>query len=218
MRSNKIECVQIGASTGLTPQQEDIIYPLTCKYKWEVLLVEPLPEQFDKLKENYKLFNNIYFENVAIMPYNGNVTIFYEQNGDLRIASANRLHNIDKNTSSISVPCITLYSLLEKYNLLNIKFKLLQIDTEGLDGEILLSTDFTYIKPKYIRFEHCHLGKNNNPSKDSVIKHLNKFKYFEIEDIYRDLSNEPKTAEGPNGSPINITMDTMMERMDYDNV
>jgi FkbM family methyltransferase len=199
---NKIDFIQIGAFTGNTEQKEDIIWPLVNNDGWRGILVEPLPQAFPILLENYKNIPGLFFENLAITDYNGTIDIHFWAGGDLRIASTFVAHCKDKNTAIINVPCITLTSLIQKYNLFNTKFKLLQIDTEGLDGRILLTTDFTNIKVQHIRFEHCHLHMDDT-NKVMVIEHLSQFGYVEIKDIY---DNHLTGEEG---------IDTLMENIEY---
>jgi FkbM family methyltransferase len=201
MGSKMIDFIQIGAHTGFTPESEDIIWPIVRERKWRGVFIEPMLESFNQLKENYSDLEGSFFENVAITAHNGTVLMRFEDNGDLRIASVNAYHVHERNRDSIEVPCCTLMSIIEKYNLVDVPFELLQIDTESLDGDILLSTDFTHVLPTYIRFEHCHLGKKNIPCRGDVMQHLAKFGYKEIPDMYNNnIANE-------------TGIDTMVERM-----
>lgn len=192
--------IQIGAFTGITQYGEDIIWPIVRKNQWNGIFIEPIPSAFEKLVENYSDLTDSYFENVAIMNYDGEVDLFYEAHGDLRIASTNPAHSPGRNMSKMTVPCMRLETLIDKYSLRNQSLELLQIDTEGRDSLILLDTDFSDILIKQIRFEHCHLGCKGNPSRDEVIKHLQKFGYVEVEDIYHN------SLDGEKG------IDTLMER------
>ena len=77
-----------------------------------------------------------------------------------------------------------LETLIKKYDLFEKRFELLCIDAEGTDGLILTTTDFTKILPKYIRFENCHL-RDKPINAQKTIKHLNKYGYSEVDDIYK---------------------------------
>ena len=68
---------------------------------------------------------------------------------------------------------------------------MLQIDIEGFDAEVLLSTDFTDIFPQIIRYESIHI----EPYKKLMVKaHLAKYGYDEIADpyykYYKELGGE----------------------------
>ena len=55
--------IQIGANDGL---RFDYINKYIKKYLPKTVLVEPVKDYFEDLKKNYKDFNNIIFENLAI--------------------------------------------------------------------------------------------------------------------------------------------------------
>ena len=59
---------------------------------------------------------------------------------------------------------------------------MLQIDAEGSDDRILLSTDFSNICPEFIRFEHCHMS---TAALRSVVQHLRKFGYVGTQDKFK---------------------------------
>lgn len=193
--------IQIGANVGNNPQ--DIIWPLVQKEGWKGILIEPLYTSFEKLKLNYSNIQDCYFENIAIADYDGEITLLYDADGDSQVASVVNHHSPDFNQQSIKVPCLTLESLVKKYELLNTKFELLQIDAESYDHIILTSTDFKHILPKYIRFEYCHLSRDeHHPTDDKrrddrlkvVLDYLAKFGYSQHDDIFKhSLYNEKNT-------------------------
>src|SRR5210317_47699 len=55
--------IQVGANDGL---RFDNINKFIKKYKTKSVLLEPIKEYFDRLKENYKDCENVFFENTAI--------------------------------------------------------------------------------------------------------------------------------------------------------
>lgn len=192
-----IDFIQVGANIGNSHQ--DIIWPIIRERKWKGIFIEPIPHAFNKLIENYKDLEGSFFENIAIMNYNGYVDIYWSPLYNAEISSVNWMHSPDRNVNKITCPCLTLEGLFKKYNLTTVE--LLQIDTEGLDGLILLRTNFNNIHPKYIRFEHLHLGKNGNVSKSIVMDYLSEW-YNEIEDLY-DNTRIDTNEKG---------YDTMLER------
>lgn len=177
-----INFIQIGANVGNTPS--DIIWKIVREKQWNGIFIEPLPGPFEELKKNYSDLKDCKFENIAIYNYNGIIEIYHEPDGDTQIASLIKGFSEKRNTLKTKVICLTLETLIDKYNLLDIKFDFLQIDAEKSDSTILLSTDFTRIKPKYIRFEHCHISSDD---RWDVLVHLSKFGYKEIHDFYNDL-------------------------------
>jgi len=65
----------------------------------------------------------------------------------------------------ISVPSFSVTEILKQYPLKK-DLELIAIDAEGLDAEIIMSLDFSVIKPKVIFFEHHTLGKNHDSLMD----------------------------------------------------
>ena len=57
------QLIQIGANDGV---RFDTINKFIKKYSPHCILLEPIKEYFDQLKENYKSQKNIFFENLAI--------------------------------------------------------------------------------------------------------------------------------------------------------
>ena len=196
-----IDIVQIGANAGYTPEGEDIIWPIIRDKGWKAIFVEPMPEPFKRLIENYRDMDGHFFENVAILDYDGEATMCYEEFGDSRTASITDRHMPSNNTSRLVVPCMKIETLLEKYNMLDVPFHMLQMDIEGMDGRILRGTDFTRVLPRYIRFEHIYLGRYDPTQRFHVIDHLSLFGYRVVEDIYKDVF-EAET-----------NIDTMLERI-----
>ena len=65
------------------------------------------------------------------------------------------------------------------------KLDLLLLDTEGYDYQILMSIDFTHIKPRMIRFEHGVRNQVMSPDNFmSVCSYLDSFGYQIIAESY----------------------------------
>src|SRR3989344_5088239 len=65
--------VEIGAMDGVS---FDPLYAVVMKYRWRGLLVEPLPDLFARLKENYKDATGVLFENAAIAEERGEKVMY----------------------------------------------------------------------------------------------------------------------------------------------
>lgn len=178
----KLDIIQIGANVG--NNKDDPIWPLMQTNEYNVLFIEPLETSFEKLKENYKDKKNCYFENFAVLDYIGEVDLFYQKHQvdiDRHNQQASIIPKFWRNKDTIKVKCCTLNYLVEKYNMLNVPFYLLQIDAEKSDDIILLSTNFTNILPQYIRFESIHF---DDKKLKEIDVHLSKFNYVELNDIF----------------------------------
>ena len=166
--------VQIGAMDGIN---FDDTRGFLDMYKWNSLLVEPIPALFNELKENFKDRHNYLYENSAIANYNGeiemltvppDVIIKEELHPGYKGMSAiyplkngfgtSYQRDIDVKSQfgvNMNVPCITFETLCNKHNIH--KIDILICDAEGYDWEIFKQLDFTKYRPSFIRLEYVNL-------------------------------------------------------------
>jgi len=168
--------VQIGANDGIS---FDDTRGFLDKYKWSALLVEPIPEIFEELKNNFTDRSNYIYEQSAVTEVDGPITMLNVSN---EVINSNELHPGYKGMSAlyplkngfgtdyerdiyvkdnlannIEVNGITFLSLLSKHNIS--KFDVLICDAEGHDWEIFKQIDLTKYRPKVIRLEYMNLNK-----------------------------------------------------------
>jgi FkbM family methyltransferase len=136
---------------------------------WKGLIVEPVPEYFDKIER----VDGVIYENVAIGPGSGDIPFFYipqsviDANGlpawARGLGSFKKIHPIiasnkwEHFVKEIDVVMMTVEGLLEKHGVKKIDY--LKIDTEGYDCEIL--KDFDLDKVQEVLFEHKHCPKDS---------------------------------------------------------
>ena len=157
--------VQIGAHDGF---HHDPIRPFVDKYHWRGLLVEPQPEIYQRLVENYASEPQLMFAKAAVATQNGKATLFtFKKSPDLpdhasmlASFSLNALvhngHGYKGEVEPIIVPALDLHTLLTKHKITHVD--LLQIDTEGYDYEIIKMLATTSFRPEIIHFESAFLG------------------------------------------------------------
>jgi hypothetical protein len=95
-KSGNISFVQIGSNDGLNG---DPIYELVKKNHWHGILIEPIPEIFEQLKDNYREYSkNLIFENIAIAGNGMGLSGFYSvRNDDGALPSwVNQLSSFEK--------------------------------------------------------------------------------------------------------------------------
>lgn len=156
--------IQIGANDGL---KNDLLNKAIKKFTLKGILIEPFPPNINKLKENYKEYKKLIFENCGISDTDAKLTYFYikdikpeEPDWYDQVGSFDQ-STFEKNISvvpgltdrvgNLSIPCLTVESLLEKYEFKQVDLML--IDAEGFDYRILLSIDMEKCAPKVIIFE-----------------------------------------------------------------
>ena len=160
--------VVIGAHSGAW--LNDIIL----KYKdQKILLVEPVPYNYQILQTKYNNNENIFIDINAIYSENTKKEFFFVKESSIKmlgkhwasgIGSFDKQHilnhknkrfNIeDSDISKIDIDFLTFDNLISKYQIQSIDF--LQIDVEGAEYEILNSINFSKIKIKNIQFESKH--------------------------------------------------------------
>ena len=160
--------VQIGAMDGVTadPLREHILAS-----SWHGLLIEPLPDMFERLRENYAGREGLRFERAAIVDRSGPVEMFRVDPQQLArfpswVGGLSSLHGDRNNLSKprirrhagrVTVPGRTLAEVLAEHAARRID--LLVIDTEGHDQRVLGPLDFERSPPAIIYLEVCNLTR-----------------------------------------------------------
>jgi len=174
LRKKEIFFIQIGANDGVS---NDPLYKFVTDYGWTGILVEPLPEVFEVLKENYKDRWNLKLLNAAISDRDGVRTLYTVRIDDNTFKKAHQLSSFRREVVSrqtqwvpdiaerieeTQVKCISLDTLLREAN--GKEIDIFQIDTEGYDFAILKMIDFSRLRPSIICYEHCHMSKSEQQS------------------------------------------------------
>ena len=182
--------IQIGANDGL---RFDSLNYYIKKYKTKSILVEPIKDNFEDLKNNYKEYKNIIFENLAIS-VNDEISYLYKVNpiklknyiGDHYIGISsfdkNHLikHGVKKNDIiKEKVDSISIKDLILKHNIN--KFELFFVDAEGYDADIV--SDFlnsSLIRPVII-LEYLHIPNKKFQNLTNLLKEK-KYVYFSLKE------------------------------------
>jgi len=181
--------IQIGANDG---NRFDTLNNYIKKYKIKSLLVEPIKNNFEKLKKNYKDYNFIIFENSAIS-VNNEITYLYKVDqkyldsyddhipGITSFEKKHLLnHGVKKNhIVTEKIDSISIKNLVAKHNIDN--FDLLYVDTEGYDGNIVNDFLNNILVRPIIILEYIHI--DNNTFK-KLINNLEekKYNFFSIDE------------------------------------
>jgi FkbM family methyltransferase len=160
--------IQIGSHEGATCN--DPIFSLV-DITTRLILVEPVPYLFSRLKKNYKDrfgdTDNIIFINKAVSDFTGEIemTVPSENNDFSRLPFwASQLGSINSNHATGHIPNLNVEKIIVKTTTLNEivreygigEIELLHTDTEGHDYNILSAYHFK-IKPRRVMFEHKHI-------------------------------------------------------------
>jgi len=160
--------VQIGSHVGNT-ENDPIFNDIDETTK--LVLVEPVPYLFNKLRDNYTMrlkdLTNITFINKAVSDFVGEMelTIPSERNDWSNLPTwASQLASVNPNHATGHIPSLqvdtirvsttTIDDIIKEFNITEID--LLHTDTEGHDYNILMNYSFV-IKPRQILFEYKHM-------------------------------------------------------------
>lgn len=165
--------LQIGANDGIS---HDPFREFMIRQQTRGLAVEPVPDFFKELSDNYSAYPNVTLENCAIgypagrLPFYAYNTRFLRSKGDSKelagLASFSReklVHCLgpgeDQNAciQEIVIPVLTVEDVMMKHGF--DRFDCLFMDCEGHEENILGRLDYDVVKPRLIVFEHTHYGE-----------------------------------------------------------
>lgn len=162
--------VQIGSNDGVTG---DPIHGHVMARDWSGVVVEPLPDLFERLEATYRGVPRVRAIRAAVSATSG-ITTIYRVEGHLaddppwadQLASFDRevimkhshaVRNLSERVKPVDVPTITWDDLRAIVG--PIVIDLLHVDTEGHDYEILRRIDWAALHaPTAVLYEHKHLS------------------------------------------------------------
>jgi FkbM family methyltransferase len=166
-KGRKINFLQIGAMDGV---KHDDLYQYVMNNYWTGVLVEPLPDMFERLLDNYAHKTGLKFENTAISKEDGTAEIYRIPtekiksgvvpdwaDGCTTLLPDNHLEDLRQHMVPQIIRTITYKTLLEKYNT---KFDFIQVDTEGFDYEIFLQIMQNGLTADLYKIEIAHITQS----------------------------------------------------------
>jgi len=166
--------IQIGSNDGVS-NDEFGLKELLLNEEHIGILIEPIPEFFFKLKENYSnTKSSIFFENIAITEK--------KEKKFISLCGQDTSFVRELNAPKIEVDCDTIQNIFLKYNLKKING--IFIDVEGYEFNILNSL-FSNEHPEidFIRYEFW--WENDKEKLDKLLI-SNGYEVFQDEDSYAD--------------------------------
>jgi FkbM family methyltransferase len=159
----------IGAMDGV---KHDGTTPHVREHKeWTGLLVEPVKDQFERLKENFAGYTNLQFENSAITNEAGTMEIKRIPlqyigkevpdwaDGISTLKDGLLIDQYENFMVKEPVNCITFKDLKDKYSIN--KIDLLQIDCEGYDYDIFKQVWSEGFRPTIVKIEVVNMPKED---------------------------------------------------------
>ena len=210
LEGNDCFFVSVGAMDGVN---HDSLFQYTNRNKhWAGMLVEPVQEYFEKLKANYDYRENLFFENVAVLPESGEKLIHRIPSGLIKDgevpAWADGISTFHPESGAIStsnlleksveeqVKGVTFEQLAVKNNISCID--VLQIDTEGCDLNVFQQIWDMGYRPKLVRIEVVHMSQAEYETFLELIK----------EEYNYDRDGDDLIAELKQGNSLSVELVT----------
>ena len=162
--------IQVGANDGIS---FDFLYSFVVRRKSKGIVIEPVLDYFNELKDNYKDFPEIIKINKAVHPYEKKVIINKISPNAITkypdwvkgIASLNSKHYLKTGIDSKDiiqeiVNASTLMDIITT-NIDMTQLDYFQVDTEGFDYEVIKMIDFNVVKPRIIKYESVNLNRDD---------------------------------------------------------
>jgi FkbM family methyltransferase len=154
--------LQIGAMDGV---KWDPLHDTITRLDSRGVLVEPIAEQFEKLRHNYAANTRLILANVAIAEQSGPQIIYRVPLDKVdTVPWADGISTLRKpNPESVIAPLVvpetvrglTFADFCNEFDVM--RFDLLQIDTEGYDWNVLRQIDLARFATRIVRLEYCHV-------------------------------------------------------------
>lgn len=188
--------VQLGANDGIT---DDPIRKYITRYHWRGILVEPQPQVFETLRQNYQQEPQLIFENAAIAEHDGQVRFFVARvesgpNANLTVFSSlkkdavlrglrnTRVAGVQARIDEVEVQAVSVSTLLARHQVPKVDF--LQTDLQGYDCEVVRQFLACGVKPIVIHFENCHTARPAlQECYRALVKHGYRFVELDIDTV-----------------------------------
>lgn len=166
----------IGENDGITLSNVRRLYELG----WKGICIEPSPEAFKRLKENYKGIAGVYLYPFAIGTHNGRLRFWdsgtHLNRGDVALLSTSNPEEMKRfpgtEYKEMEVKCFRWKTALNRFVIK--KFDMISIDAEGINMEILEQIDLSEVKLLVIEWN------GNEALRGEVMKYCAKYGLFTI--------------------------------------
>lgn len=184
--------IQVGAWDGTG---YDFLYDFVKERNSAGIVIEPLPDYFEKLKENYSYNPSVIAVNKAVFHEKKEIELFRVDPAKTDglpdwaggIASVDPAHHKKAQIPSSviiteRVQADTLMSIIKEYYPYRVA-DLFQVDVEGYDFDVLKQLDFTFIKPGIIKFEYINLAAGQADEAVRLLKSKGYYCFYDDIDI-----------------------------------
>lgn len=174
--------IQVGAGAGDQDPSANFIDGFTQMVKaldketvGRILLVEPNPINIPFLQECWKDYPQAEIYNIGIVPssYTEKTITFYYAKSDgphFQCTSIKKEHTRQSDLGEFQAHCETLTEFLTR-TVDKTYIDVLALDIEGIDGDVIIDTDWNMFNIDQLSFEYTNLGGQT----ETVKQHLEKY-------------------------------------------
>ena len=183
--------VQVGAHDGIS---HDFLYSFVKLRDSSGLVIEPLPDLFQRLQSNYANNGKIIPVQKAVHASRDTVVLYRvdPEREHLLPGWAGGIASVDSRHHEragipeaymvkVEVPAARLSSILQQHNIIGTDY--LQIDAEGYDLEILKMADLNRMEPRIVRLEIASLSEEGKKEAWQLLQSAGYFCFLQTPDL-----------------------------------
>jgi FkbM family methyltransferase len=170
--------VDVGAHDGHSLSNS---YPFL-QVGWSGVLVEPLPQAFERLDERYRDRPDVHCVQAACAGEEGEMPLVVGDDGPSPMRSSLRAGAVPGGETSVTVTVRTLTGLLDELGA-PADFSLLLVDAEGVDYEVLAGLDFDRYRPRVIVTEEDPGDAEQQAAKYALLREHGYVLYAVVADV-----------------------------------
>ncbi len=179
-RQKRVFFLEIGANDG---KSGDPLHYFVKKYRWKGLMLEPVPEIFERLQCTYQDDDGVIPYCAGLSDRDGKMTFYRVEPGPDVPEWANQLGSfsrevilshkpifpaIEQHLVEGFVETVCFGTLVKRFGI--DKIDVILIDTEGYDYEVLKQINFERFRPSLVIYEHLHLSDNAKMASKTLLE------------------------------------------------
>ncbi len=181
-RQKQVFFLEIGANDG---KSGDPLHYFVKQYRWKGVVLEPLPDIFEKLRCTYQNDEGVIPHCAALSDRDGKMTFYRVEPGSDVPEWTNQLGSfsrevilshkrifpaIEQHLVEGFVETVCFDTLVKRFGI--DKIDVLSIDTEGYDYEVLKQIDFQRFRPSVVIYEHLHLSDRTKSASRTLLENF----------------------------------------------
>jgi FkbM family methyltransferase len=181
-RQKHVFFLEVGANDG---KSGDPLHYFIKKYRWRGVALEPVLENFERLRRTYKNDDGVIPCCAALADRDGTKTFHRVRPGpdvpdwcnelgsfsrEVILSHESIFPAIEQHLVEGYVETLCFDTLVKRFGI--DKIDVILIDTEGYDYEVLKQIDFQRFRPSLVIYEHLHLGEKTKSASKTLLENF----------------------------------------------